>query len=79
MRRLFGRAVGALLVGLLAMSIIGVAAKKTFVNNTGHDVYGITVTFSTRVKITRHDYIFPDQVEAESRRVGFGLAIQPLN
>ena len=47
MRRLFGRAVGALLVALLAMSIIGVAATETFVNKTGHDVYGVTVTFST--------------------------------
>ncbi len=67
MRGLFGQAVGVLLVGLLAMSIIGVAATETFVNKTGHDVYGITVTFSTRVKITRHGYVFPDQDPSSGR------------
>ncbi len=71
MRRLFGRAVGALLVGLLAMSIIGVAATETFVNKTGHDVYGIRVTFSTKVTIIRHDYVFPDQDPASGRSVEF--------
>ena len=71
MRRLFGRAVEVLLVGLLAMSIIGVAATETFVNKTGHDVYGITVTFSTRVKITRHGYVFPDQDPSSGRSEQF--------
>ncbi len=61
MRSFLGRTMGVLVVGLVMVSFVGLAATETFINKTGHDVYGIRVEFSTRVTIIRHDYVFPDQ------------------
>ena len=71
MRSFLRRAVGIFLIGLFLVGFIGLAATETFVNKTGHDVYGIRVTFSTKVTIIRHDYVFPDQDPASGRSVEF--------
>ncbi len=61
MHGFFGRVFGMLIVGLVLISCISMAASKTFINETGNTVYGITITFSKKVAITRHDNIFPTQ------------------
>ena len=71
MQSFLRRAVGIFLIGLFLVGFIGLAATETFVNKTGHDVYGIRVTFSTKVTIIRHDYVFPDQDPASGRSVEF--------
>ena len=40
MRSFLRRAVGIFLIGLFLVGFIGLAATETFVNKTGHDVYG---------------------------------------
>ncbi len=59
------------MIGLFLMGLIGLAATETFVNKTGKNVYGIRVTFSTKVTIIRHDYVFPDQDPASGRSAEF--------
>jgi len=55
------RVLGLVLVGVVLMSAVGQAASQTFINKTGKTVAGITIEFSKRVMITRHDSAFPDQ------------------
>jgi len=52
---------GLVLVGVALMSVVGLAASQTFINKTGKSVTGITIEFSKRVIITRHDSAFSDQ------------------
>ena len=61
MRMAARRVLGLVLVGLLLMSVVGLAASQTFVNKSGKTVTGITITFFKKVTITRHDLAFPDQ------------------
>jgi len=61
MRSAVGRVLGLVLVGVALMSVVGLAASQTFINKTGKSVTGITIEFSKRVIITRHDSAFSDQ------------------
>ena len=61
MRMAARRVLGLVLVGLLLMSVVGLAASQTFVNKSGKTVTGITITFSKKATITRYDLAFPDQ------------------
>ena len=61
MRGVTLRILGLTFACAMAISIVGLGATKTFINKTGKMVTGITVTFSKRVMITRHDALFHDQ------------------
>jgi len=61
MRSAAGRVLGAALVLVVVISVLGLAASQTFINKTGKTVTGIKIEFSKQVLITRHDSVFPDQ------------------
>ena len=67
MRHSVGRVLMLVAVWSFLMSSVGLATTETFVNKTGKSAYGITLTFSRNVTITRHDDVFPDQEPASGR------------
>ena len=65
MRSFFGQTMEALVIGLVAIvtiSFISLATTQTIINDTGKEVTGITIRFSTAVMITDYDRVFPEQL-----------------